>query len=352
MIIHADCRYFKGDVPCAPHKLHGVHCERCPYYDPVDKRILIIKLGAVGDVIRTTPLLRKLKEVYPRSEITWLTRTPEIIPEVVDHIVDFQWPQILTLEATPFDLLYNLDKDKEACALANVISASVKKGFMLRDGKCWPADEDARYKFETGIFDDVSKANTKSYPQELFELCGFQFRGEKYILDEVEEQDWDIAEPRPLVGLNTGCGRRWKSRLWPEENWIELARKLKATGYGVLLLGGAEEDEKNRRIAQQSGATYVGHFPLLKFIDLMDQCHLVVTAVTMALHIAIGLEKKIVLFNNVFNRHEFELYGLGAILEPEFDCTCYYSPECPNNCMQYIYVDRVLETCRSLLGKS
>jgi heptosyltransferase-2 len=70
----------------------------------------------------------------------------------------------------------------------------------------------------------------------------------------------------------------------------------------------------------------------------------------MALHIALGLTKEIVLFNNTVNRHEFELYGLGEILEPEFECPCYYSPVCPNNCMQYIYPDRVFQTCQRLLA--
>ena len=40
----------------------------CSYYDPVDKKILIIKLGAIGDVIRTTPLLHKLKATYPHKK--------------------------------------------------------------------------------------------------------------------------------------------------------------------------------------------------------------------------------------------------------------------------------------------
>ncbi len=69
----------------------------------------------------------------------------------------------------------------------------------------------------------------------------------------------------------------------------------------------------------------------------------------MATHIAIGLNKKIVLFNNTFNAHEFELYGLGEILHPDFDCTCYYAAECPNNCMQYLHVDTVFASCTRLL---
>jgi len=83
----------------------------------------------------------------------------------------------------------------------------------------------------------------------------------------------------------------------------------------------------------------------------MNHCDLVVTAVSMAMHLTIGLNKKIVLFNNIFNKNEFELYGLGEILEPDYDCTCYFSPICPNNCMQYLKPERVLETIKRLLPK-
>ncbi|HEX9614834.1 MAG TPA: glycosyltransferase family 9 protein, partial [Bacteroidota bacterium] len=126
--LKTDCRYFRGDIPCKPHKEHGVHCVDehgidCRYYDPTDRRILIIKLGAIGDVIRTTPLLRKLKEVYPRARITWLTHTPEIVPSSVDEILPFSAASITALQATKFDVLYNLDKDREACALASLISS-------------------------------------------------------------------------------------------------------------------------------------------------------------------------------------------------------------------------------------
>jgi hypothetical protein len=69
------------------------------------------------------------------------------------------------------------------------------------------------------------------------------------------------------------------------------------------------------------------------------------------MHITIGLGKKIVLFNNIFNRNEFELYGLGKILEPEFKCDCYFSPTCKNNCMQYIHADKVFDTIQHLLKK-
>jgi heptosyltransferase-2 len=354
LLVHPDCRHFRGDVPCAPHKQHGVHCDGCSYYDPTDSHILIIKLGAIGDVIRTTPLLHRLKNEYPRAMIWWLTHSPEILPPHVDVKLAFSPEALLTLRSVRFARLYNLDKEKEACALTDQLTAETKKGFTLREGKCAPIDKDAEQKFLTGVFDDLNKANTKSYLQELFEICGFQFHGERYIVPvhEWADKKWKFSRKKNVVGLNTGCGGRWTSRLWPLPYWITTAKSLMKAGYDVVLLGGEQEHAKNREIARKSGAKYFGHYPLQQFINLVNRCDLVVTAVTMAMHITIGLGKKIVLFNNIFNKHEFELYGLGEILEPDFECTCFYSPTCPNNCMQYLKPERVVQTVQQLLPRS
>ncbi len=351
--IKFDCRHFRGDVPCRPHKEHGVHCvdERgasCPHYDPVGRRHLIIKLGAIGDVIRTTPLLHAIREAEPNAEIWWVTLAPEVVPGIVDLVLPFTARSLSVLRASSFDTIYNLDKDREACALCETLPARIKRGFTLRDGKCVPIDAQAEHKYLTGVFDDLSRANRKSYQEEVFEICGFPFTGQEYIMPAIENHAWKLPKKR-IVGLNTGCGGRWTSRLWPDRYWVALARKLKKAGFVPLLLGGEQEHAKNLRLAKQSGALYPGHFPLPRFMSEVNQCDLVVTAVTMAMHLAIGLRKKIVLFNNIFNRHEFELYGRGRILEPDFECTCFYSPTCPNNCMQYLSVERVFEAVTALL---
>ena len=351
-----DCRSFRGDLPCKPHKQHGVHCvdsrgKDCAYYEPVRRRILIIKLGALGDVIRTTTLLRKLKKDDPKAEIWWLTLSPDVLPRGIDVVLAFTPQSLATLEAVSFDALYNLDKEKEACALTARLSAKVKKGFTLVDGKAAPIDRDAEHKYLTGVFDDLSKANTKSYQEEIFEICGLTFSGETYMMPELGNYVWKLPKNKRIIGLNTGCGGRWTSRLWPEASWAGLARQLKKAGYVPLLLGGEQEHEKNVRLAKKSGALYLGHFPLKQFLSEMNQCELVVTAVTMGMHFAIGLEKKIVLFNNIFNKHEFELYGKGEILEPDFECDCFYAPVCPNDCMQYLAVKTVFDSVTRLLKK-
>jgi len=347
--INIDCKYYKGDIPCVYHKKYGVHCTDCQYYKKIDKKILIIKLGAIGDVIRTTPLLHRLRKEYPQSQIHWITRSPDILPaSYIDRIYTYNLENIEILHTIEFDISINLDKDREACALQNQINAVKKCGFYLLHGNCHPIDKKAISKWLTGLFDDSNKENYKSYVEEIFEICGFTFDGEEYILDAKQKYKFNLPSDQDIIGLNTGCGKRWTTRLWPEEHWKQLATLLIKNGYYVLLLGGEQEDAKNKRISEATGARYLGHGNLTRFIDLMNQCQLIVTPVTMALHIALALKKRILLFNNIFNRHEFELYGRGKIIEPPVDCKGCFKNTCDKPCMELIKPEEVLKEIKDL----
>ncbi len=348
--VQMDCRYFKSDIPCKWHKQTGQKCVPCAHYEKITKKYLIIKLGAAGDVIRTTPLITKIKGDDPGALIIWLTQYPKLVPNMVDIVLNYDLDSVLWLERNSFDFLLNLDKDRCAIALASKIKAKVKYGFIQKDGKCYPANKSAVSKWHTGIWDDANRTNKKSYPEEIFEICGYKYNKEKYILPKPEDCEFPLNKAKKVVGLNTGCGARWQTRLWPERYWIELARGLKKNGCEVVALGGEAEHEKNRNIAKAAKIKYFGTFPLSKFTSLMDKCDLIVTSVSMAMHIAIGLEKKIVLFNNIFNKNEFELYGLGKIVEPDIPCKGCFKTECETDCMKKIKPGEVLTTCLALLN--
>jgi heptosyltransferase-2 len=343
----SDCRYFRGDVPCKPHKEFGYHCDDCKLYQSLKNIILIIKLGAIGDVIRTTPLLSKIRSEHPESAIWWLTYSPEIVPDSVERVLNFTAESILAIQSTEFFKVLNLDKDIQACALTNQIKATEKFGFYLLNGKPAPINKFAEAKFQTGLFDDVNQANTKSYPQEIFEICGWNFKGEEYVLDFDGSISWDIPNnSKKIIGLNTGCGGRWTTRLWSYENWVLLIKLLQVNNYFPILLGGQQEDSKNKQLETDTGAYYPGFYSLQEFTSLVNQCDTVVTAVTMGMHIAIGLKKPVVLMNNIFNPNEFELYGRGEIVQPDKACTCYFSPRCKNKdyfCMDHLLPDTIFK---------
>lgn len=356
MKFNADCLHFLGHVPCKPHKEHGYHCENCKAYSPIEKRILIIKLGAMGDVIRTTPLITRYKELYPNAKFTWITLFPDILPKGQIHeIYKLGIEASLYVTNTDWDIAINLDKEKEAAALLSMVHAKEKFGFILKDGATQPVNDLAQHKFDTGLFDDISKANTKNYCTEIFEICGLEYRGEPYLLDNHADKGfvWNLPSDKKIIGLNTGCGDRWTTRLWSIEKWVELAKMIVDAGHYPLLLGGAQEDERNLAIQSGSGATYLGYFPLNQFINLIDRCDLVVTQVTMGMHLTLGLGKKIVLMNNIFNPHEFDLFGKGNIIQPPKTCKCFYRGSCVDggSCMDTLDASSVFESVNEVLSR-
>ena len=88
---------------------------------------------------------------------------------------------------------------------------------------------------------------------------------------------------------------------------------------------------------------YPGTFSLQEFISILNHCDIIVSAVTMAMHIAVGLKKPLVLFNNIFNKKEFYLYNNGVIIEPDSGCECYYGLVCKRDktCMEDLTVIKV-----------
>jgi len=354
------CRFFKGDKPCEFHKTSGAICtDACAFLQPMSGRRLIIKLGAMGDVIRTTPILREIWERYSKSQIWWLTRFPEVIPGRVDVVLPFNLESVLTLEATSFDTIYNLDKDREACALTHRLNALDKFGFTLHQGHPLGLNVEAERKIATGIDDEFSQKNDLSYQQEMFRICWlgeFVSKRHDYVLPSFKK----ILRPiyvhkgvKGVVGLNTSFGDRWSARRWHLPHWIELCKLLKKENYLVMLLGGKEDEEFNRFLQKETDVFYAGtRYPIMRFAQqLLDACDVVVTPVTATMHLALALKKKVVVLNNIFNKHEFELYGRGVIVEPERPCNCYYGKVCTNKayqCMQYLYPNQVLNAIYKL----
>lgn len=353
-LYNADCKHFAGDIPCRFHKDEGVHCNDCSHYDPQNEIILIIKLGAIGDVIRTTPLIRKIQVEKPHAAIWWLTQYPELLPDIIDRILPFTIESLALLEGVDFSWIINLDKDPHAASLASKLNSAKVSGFILKNGKIAPADDLARHKLLTGIWDDCNKSNKKSYPEEIFEICDWQFSGEEYLIRYGSEKKFEFNDSgKSVIGLNTGCSERWLSRRWGENNWKLLIKKLNKEGFFPLLLGGEQEHAMNKSLASATGAYYPGHYSLQDFLALVGSCQLVVTGVTMAMHFAIALRKKVVLLNNIFNPAEFELYGRGRVIEPEIPCKCFYSSQCKNPeyfCMDHLSPDRVFVAIKELMN--
>ena len=354
--LKTDCLHYRGDRPCIPHTRSGKSCE-CDEYQPVTRRGVIIKLGAAGDVLRSTPLLRALASGKTGTRVLFVTHHPDLIPKEAAEAVKPDALVIERLKQCRWDFVWNLDKDLEACLLLEATNSEEKRGFGLKEGEGvpFPLDENALHKFATGVDDIYSKQNTKTYPEEIFEIVEMPYHREEYWLKEPREDDFREAERlfpgSNWIGLNTGAGWRWPTRLWSEENWSELARLLVVAGYRPIFLGGPEEEERNSRLAAVTELPSSGTLTLPVFYALVHRCRAVVTSVTQMMHLAIAAKRPLVVLNNIFNRHEFELYGRGKIIEPLTPCGCFYSPKCLNGrqCIDEIRPETVFREIHVLL---
>ena len=355
-----DCRYFLGDRPCVWHKQSGVVCV-CEHYQKTDEHLLIIKLDAIGDVLRTTALLPALQEVHPAAAIAWITRR-ESVPLLrgnpyIAELLELDVDTCAHLLARSFDRVINLDASKVSASLAAMARSPRKDGFVLSpNGHVVATNAAARQWLEAGIFDDVKRQGTSTYQDCMAAILGLEGRQHRYILEmrpdefrRAREQLVSLGfEPdRQAIGLNTGAGDRWPLKQWHEHGYVELIRRLH-TDHNVqfVLLGGPNETERNQRLKAASGVPLVDpgcRNPIRHFAALVGHCDVVVTGDTLAMHIALALKRRAVILFGPTSAAEIETYGLGEKIVPDMTCLGCYKTSCDfvPNCMDLISVDMV-----------
>lgn len=352
-----DCRDYTGYKPCR----FGGDCTGCREYRPVTENLLIIKLGARGDTLRTTPLLRALRRAHPAARLTWVT-APESLPLLahnpfLDRVHALDARALAALLPQRFDRLYSFDKDPEAIGLATALAAEHKYGFgMTPSGSLTVFNPAAEYALRLGLDDELKfRGNRQTYPQIIFAMAELPYAGEEYVfaLTDAERSAGRarlrelFPDGKPPVGLNTGVGRVFATKAWTAAGHAALARELLARGERVLLLGGADEDERNRALQAELGGAVAyagGGNDVRQFAALIAGCRLVVTGDTLGLHLAVALRVPVVALIGPTSAVELDLYGRGEQVVVAKECAPCYLPRCPrpDNCMAELAPARVL----------
>jgi ADP-heptose:LPS heptosyltransferase len=367
MKVSLDCIYYLGEKPCRYKR----PCDGCPEYTPMGTRILIIKLAAIGDVVRTTSLLAGLKKKYENPHVTWITDTAaaQLLRETNDihRLLTYDLGSVLWLISQRFDVLICLDKEPRAAALGSLVAADEKIGFIgSPEGSLTIANPESAYALRLGLDDPLKfHENTKSYPAIIYEMCGIPYQGERYTIA-INREDLRWAEAlfrekgaagkHPLVGLNTGAGPVFTHKSWTKEGFAGLARRLvEETGATVLLLGGERELEQNRYIQEASGgaaAVIGGQQTLGQFAAMLSLFDLIVTGDTMALHLAVGLSIPTVAIFGPTSHTEVDLFGRGEKVIAAIDCAPCYRSGCEKNphCMDAILSEDVLAAAQRVLA--
>jgi lipopolysaccharide heptosyltransferase III len=345
--LNRDCRHVRWDRPCTPHKRRGKVCSTCDEYAPVRHRVLMVKLAATGDVLRTTSFLPAIHRAWPGARVTWVTRPIATSLFAGNDLVDevLATDDAVTaakLQTEDFDVVLCPDSDPDAAALAAMARAKERRGFVRTgDGQVQALGAGAEHWLQMGLSDSFKKANTRTYQALVADVLGLDpaHVQEPILLPSADEAAAAAAFrtglgcSRPLVGLNTGAGGRWAYKQWTVEHQHAFVRLATEQGFGVLLLGGPEEVQRHRELLNGAAGKPVfdggnrNSYGL--FAALVELCRVVVTSDSLAVHVAAARKVPAVVLFGPTSAAEIELYGRGEKIVPAgLDCLCCYLPIC------------------------
>jgi heptosyltransferase-2 len=345
--LKTDCRHVRWDRPCTPHKRRGKVCAGCDEYDPIRHRVLMVKLAATGDVLRTTAFLPAIHAAWPQAKVTWVTRRSAVglfdgNPLVDEVLATDDAVTAARLATETFDVVLCPDADPDAAVLAAMANGKERRGYV-RDagGRVVALGSGAAKWLAMGLSDTEKRANTDTYQHLVADVLGL----DRALVTEpiLEPSGHDKAGARAfvqglgaagtLVGLNTGAGGRWAYKVWTKEHQQAFVRLCTDAGCSVLLLGGPEEVQRHRELlaANTGRAVFDGgnHNSYGRFAGLIEQCRVVVTSDSLAVHVAAARKVPAVVLFGPTSAAEIELYGRGTkIVPPDLDCLCCYLPRC------------------------
>jgi len=147
--------------------------------------ILIIKIGAMGDVLRSSFIAQALKEKYSllNPKVFWISdeKANAIFfnNPYVDHFVKEKNKS--KISRIKFDLILNLEEDLENCIFASSLKHHKFIGFYHKNGKILPTPEIKEW-FNMSMLgkkpenDVLKKNNRKTHKQIMSEIIGVDYK--------------------------------------------------------------------------------------------------------------------------------------------------------------------------------
>jgi ADP-heptose:LPS heptosyltransferase len=353
-----DCRLYRGSAPCEPHKRDGRPCEGCDLYDPIVDEVLIVKLGAMGDVLRTTALLPDIIAAHERPAITWVAHAESLellaaCPLVHRSVAADRAVPMLTTRR--FAAAYVLDPDEEALALGRLATAAVRRGYRSGDhgtavGVEAGGDDTL---FRLGLSDRLKRENRRSYLNLLIATTGLQWSGRQPrvvlredVLEAVREELAPLARPR--IGVNAGASDRWQHKRWTREHLAEFVARLHDEGMSAVLFGTGEDAVVNRQLAKRFGPrvlSFESAGSTDRLFAAIAQLDALVTTDTLAMHAAWALQRPIVALIGPTSAAELDLDPDDLKLTSDLPCLGCYRPRCDIelHCMERLGADVVFD---------
>lgn len=275
------------------------------------EKILLLRLKSIGDVVLTLPAVNLVRDHFPQARIYFLT-SGENVPVLqgfaaVDEVLTLDRAALRStpligiartlalarrLRAERFDLAVDFQGYGETAMLTRLTRAPLRWGNLYRPGRRWAYTHAVPWNKQTHIAD---------WNLALLHQCGLV---PKPVRNEFRLPPESLASARSFLAQNRLLTSKPVLYLqpftsspqkdWPLANYLALASEWRDAGIQPVFGGGPSDLERLAPARQAGFATSAG-VSLLTSAGLAAISTVVVGGVTGLLHLAVALQKRVVM---------------------------------------------------------
>lgn len=253
-------------------------------------KVLIIKQGALGDIILATPILRQIQAYHGKDEL-WLLTTPAYKP-LFDHwdglsVTAFPrkgplntWRTIMWLRRNQFDCLYDLQSNDRSRGLTLLSGVPRRIGNHPRFP--YTVHPPEPYSGQCHAFDRLNQILASAHipaaaPQPSLPVSAST---KDYVCGWLRNKGLENTAP---VVLHAGASLKHPAKRWPY--FGELAGMLAARGLPIIWIGAKDDAVINRDLSNTTGFDATGEFNVPQLIELGRRARFAVANDSAPMHI-------------------------------------------------------------------
>ena len=328
--------------------------------DTLAPDVLVVRFSAIGDILLITPLLRAIRTRYPGARIAVLTK--EEYAPLLSHNPNVSE----VLGVGPAEGVRAIARRIRGVHYSHLLDLHGSlRSRALRRLAPGPWRSYPKHRIERAVLITIKRdiyADHSPIAERYFEAArGLEVEPDGgppdfYLGAEADENaaqvlaKMGIGRDRPIVAIAPGAAHATKR--WPAEYWVDLARRITPTGADVAVLGGTDDTELGRQIAEAAGAnvaSVAGGLGLQETGAVIRRAEALISGDTGVMHMATGVGTPVVaLFGPTTRPFGFFPYRSNAgVVEldlPCRPCSAHGSARCPlghHRCMKQMVPDLV-----------
>ena len=271
-------------------------------------KILIIHTAFIGDIVLSTPLIQKLKDLYPKSEIDYLTlptnqsvlyNNPNLNEIILydkkgkDKGIKGFLKVLKILKQKKYDYAVIPHRFIKSILLAKLAKISDIVGFDVATGSSL-LDKKVHYdmkKHEVERLLNLVEYEGKKIPVRIYPAKENFVKIEKML----KNSGYTGKKQQKLILVAPGSQR--PEKMWPIEKYRKIIQKLKKNeNYFIGITGSKSEKELPLNFEKDKNVIdFRGEISLVEFGALISKADVVVGNDSSPIHIASGFEKPFVI---------------------------------------------------------